>query len=145
MSAKAQASDRNREGPVARLASTERPQAETSAPAAHLGAETAARATTSQVADQGLSAEISAELASVAAALAQDDEDAFSEIPTIANRANSTVSPSEIDKEAVPGPAGAGAYRLVRPATSDRIEVPVPAAPRRPIVNRVIIGVARKS
>ncbi|HEX7505136.1 MAG TPA: hypothetical protein VF550_00085 [Polyangia bacterium] len=126
-----------------RLASTVRPG--TSAPAARRGAEAAAGRTTPRVAEPGLSAEISAELASVAAALAQDDEDAFSEIPTVANRANSTVSQSEIDREAGQGFAGAGAYCLVRPAISDRIEVPVPAAPKRPIANRVIIGVTRKS
>jgi hypothetical protein len=122
-----------------------RPQAATRAPAAYRGAETAARGTTPQVAEPGLSAEISAELASVAAALAQDDGDAFSDIPTVANRANSTVSPSEIDEEADQRTARAGAYCLVRPATSDRIEVPAPTPSRRPMANRVIIGVARKS
>jgi hypothetical protein len=85
----------------------------------------------------------------VAAALAGEEEDVFSEIPTVANRANPTGSSSEIDKEAGQGLAGPGAYRMVRPATSDRMEVPAPAARQRPaagrVANRVIIGVARKS
>jgi hypothetical protein len=100
--------------------------------------------TDEQAAQLARSAEISAEFAAVAAALAQD-EDAFSDVPTVANRANPTVSPGKIDKGEDQGLAGAGAYRLVRPATSDRIEVPAPAAPERPSVNRVVIGVARKS
>jgi len=82
-------------------------------------------------------------------ALAGEEEDVFSEIPTVANRANPTGSSSEIDKEAGQGLAGPGAYRMVRPATSDRMEVPAPAARQRPaagrVANRVIIGVARKS
>ena len=90
------------------------------------------------------SAETSAESASVAAALAQDEE-VFSEIPTVANRTNPTVSPSELDKNKDQGLGGAGAYRLLRPATSDRIAVPSPAVPDRPAAKRVIIGVARKS
>ena len=89
-------------------------------------------------------AETSTELASVAAALAQDEEDAFSDVPTEANRANPMVAPQSMGAAADQGLAGAGAYRLVRPATSDRIEIPAPAAPERP-ANRVIIGIARKS
>ena len=97
--------------------------------------------------EPGVSAEISAELASVAAALTQD-EDAFSEVPTVANRANPTVSPSEqseTDKDGGQGLGGAGAYRMLHPATSDRIAVPSPTGADRPAANRVIIGVARKS
>jgi hypothetical protein len=101
--------------------------------------------TAERAAQVARSAEISAEFASVAAALGQDEEDVFGEIPTVANRANPTVSPEEIDKEEGQGLAGAGAYRMVRPATSDRIAVPAPAAPERPSTNRVVIGVARKS
>jgi hypothetical protein len=90
------------------------------------------------------SAEISAEFASVAAALCQD-EDAFRDVPTVANRANPTVPPSEVDTGEGLGLAGAGAYRLVRPATSDRVTVPTPAPPDRPSANRIVIGVTRKS
>ena len=96
-----------------------------------------------QVAGPGAVAEISAELASVAAALAQDEEDVFSEVPTEANRPNPMASPNSIDRHAGQEPAGAGAYRMVRPAISDRIDIPAPAAPERP-ANRVIIGIARK-
>ena len=98
--------------------------------------------------EPGVSAEISADLASVAIALAQDEEDGFSEVPTVANRANPTVSPSqqsEIDKDGGQGLGGAGAYRMLHPATSDRIAVPSPTGADRPAANRVIIGVARKS
>lgn len=91
------------------------------------------------------SQEIAVELASVAAALAEDD-DVFSDIPTVSNRANPAASPSEIDKDSGQGLAGAGSYRMVRPATSDRVAIPdPPSAPKRPSGNRVIIGVARKS
>lgn len=95
-------------------------------------------------AQQMKTAETSTELAGVAAALGQDEEDVFSEVPTEANRANPLVAPNSISPQAGQGLAGAGAYRMVRPATSDRIEVPAPAAPERP-TNRVIIGIARKS
>lgn len=88
--------------------------------------------------------EMNTELGNLAATLAQDEEDVFSDVPTEANRANPMVAPKSIDTEAGQGLAGAGAYRMVRPATSDRIEVPAPAAPERP-ANRVIIGIARKS
>lgn len=72
-----------------------------------------------------------------------EDEDPFTEIPTIANHANPTASPSEMDKDAVQGLAGAGSYRMVRPAISDTLAPPAPA--KRPSGNRVIIGVTRKS
>ncbi len=96
--------------------------------------------------------ELAVELVDVAAALAEDD-DAFSEIPTVANRANPTTQASEPasenDQANGQGLTGAGAYRMVRPATSDRIDVPAPATHERPAtdraINRVIIGVARKS
>jgi len=90
-----------------------------------------------------VSAEISAELASVAAALARD-EDTFSEVPTVANRANPTISPSEIDLEAGQGLARAGSYRMVRPATSDRVAIPSPAGAGRPPASRLIIPMPRK-
>jgi len=97
-----------------------------------------------RAAGPGVSAEISAELASVAAALAADEDDVFSEVPTEANRANPMIAPNAMAPEAGQGLAGAGAYRMVRPAISDRIEIPAPAAPERP-ANRVIIGIARKA
>ena len=86
----------------------------------------------------------SADLASPAMVQAQDEDDVFSEVPTEANRANPMAGPHSIDTKAGQGLAGAGAYRMVRPAISDRVEVPAPAAPERP-ANRVIIGIARKS
>jgi hypothetical protein len=96
--------------------------------------------------------ELAVELADVAAALSED-EDAFNDTPTVSNRPNPTTQPSEPpsepEKVSDQGLTGAGAYRMVRPATSDRIDVPAPAAPGRPAadraMNRVIIGVARKS
>ena len=97
--------------------------------------------------EQGVSAEISADLASVVSALA-DDEDDFSDVPTIANQAIPTAAPSdtgdEVAQETGQGLAGAGAYRLVRPAISDRIDVHPTPSPDRPTPNRVIIGIARK-
>ena len=77
-----------------------------------------------------------------------EDETEFSEVPTVANRANPTSSPRKVDREdASPRgtPARAGAYRLVRPAISDQIAVPSPAGAPRPSGNRLVIGIARKS
>jgi hypothetical protein len=86
----------------------------------------------------------SADLASPAVMQAQDEDDVFSEVPTEANRASPMAGPHSIDTKAGQGLAGAGAYRMLRPAISDRVEIPAPTAPERP-ANRVIIGIARKS
>ncbi|HEY5283572.1 MAG TPA: hypothetical protein VIM14_12355 [Polyangia bacterium] len=77
-----------------------------------------------------------------------EDKTEFSEVPTVANRANPTSSVGKVDKEDASArgtPATAGAYRLVRPAISDQIAVPSPAGAHRPSGNRVVIGIARKS
>jgi hypothetical protein len=74
-----------------------------------------------------------------------EDETEFSEVPTVANRANPTSSAGKEDASARGTPAKAGAYRLVRPAISDQIAVPSPADAHRPSGNRVVIGIARKS
>jgi hypothetical protein len=101
-------------------------------------------ATEPRAAKLGVMADNGAELARQAAVLTDGEEDAFSDVPTVSNRANPTVSPNEIDKEAGQGLAGAGSYRMLRPATSDHLENPAPATPERP-AKRVIIGIARKS
>ena len=85
--------------------------------------------------------ETSSELAS---ALLTGDEDAFGDVPTVGNGANPAALPTEADSGQSQGLSGAGAYRMVRPATSDRIAVPTPAPAERPNGNRVVIGVARK-
>ena len=147
VSTKMQGAPAKRDGFVARPASnTDTPRPPGAADARDAVAAREAVGTEMQAAQAARSAEVSAELASVAASLAQG-EDVFSEIPTVANRANPTLSPSqpsETDKDGGQGLGGAGAYRMVRPAISDRIGVPSPAGADRTAGNRVVIGVARK-
>jgi len=99
-----------------------------------------------QATEQDRSAETSAEPDNVAAAPASDDE--FSDVPTESNRANPLSATSDPGKgptqDSGQGLAGAGSYRLVRPATSDRIDVHPTPSPDRPTPHRVVIGVARK-
>jgi hypothetical protein len=70
------------------------------------------------------------------------EAEAFVETPTVSNRANPINSTDESGNTATP--EGAGSYRLVRPATSDRIDVRQPSAGEKTASNRVIIGIARK-
>jgi hypothetical protein len=68
---------------------------------------------------------------------ASDDSDGFDDVPTVANR--------PIPAADVPPPEptpGIGAYRMVRPATSDTVPTPPAPKPQKPI--RVVLGVARK-
>ena len=97
-----------------------------------------------QATANGVTDEINAELANVAAALADDDE--FSDVPTLANHSIPEAAPSARDIAQDNGQdiAGAGAYRMVRPATSDRIDVHPTPSPDRPTPRRVVIGVTRK-
>jgi hypothetical protein len=120
------------------------PSGSANAPTEHRDteAEDATKEAEQEAARLARSAEITVEFASVAAALCEG-EDVFSDVPTVANRTNPTASSSEIDEGQ--GSAGAGAYRMVRPGTSDRIAVPAPATHQRPSGNRVIIGVVRRS
>ena len=97
-----------------------------------------------QAIGNGVTDELSVELASVAAALADDDE--FSDVPTVANHSIPEAAPSAKDIVQDNGQdlAGAGAYRMVRPATSDRIDVHPTPSPDRPTPRRLVIGVTRK-
>jgi hypothetical protein len=99
-----------------------------------------------QATELDVSSGSSAEPDPVAAVPAGDDE--FSDVPTESNRANPLSAPSDPGKETAQekgqGLAGAGSYRLVRPATSDRIDVHPTPSPDRPTPHRVVIGVARK-
>jgi hypothetical protein len=70
---------------------------------------------------------------------APDDDDSFDDVPTVANRPMPTAVPDVPPAEPTPG---IGAYRLVRPATSDTVPPPPAAKPRKP--TRVVLGVARK-
>jgi hypothetical protein len=79
----------------------------------------------------------------------ESDDDPFREIPTVSNRANPTAEIESNDFAPANEPhTGVGAYRLVRPATSDRIEPQQqqqPAPGQKTQGNRVVIGVARKT
>jgi hypothetical protein len=80
-------------------------------------------------------------------ALTQEEE-GFDEIPTVANRANPTTSPGEAEEEEASSReilAGAGAYRIVRPDTSDNIAARSVVGATQPPGKRAIIGIARKS
>ena len=76
----------------------------------------------------------------------QEEED-FEEIPTISNRVNPTTSPGEAEEEVASSReilAGAGAYRIVRPDTSDNLAAQSVVGAARPPGKRAIIGIARK-
>ena len=75
-----------------------------------------------------------------------ESEDAFKEIPTVANRAKPTGgSPEGGDAGAPPAPAeGAGAYRILRPMTSDIIDPPTPTKVDASASKRMVLGPARK-
>ncbi len=71
---------------------------------------------------------------------ADDEGDSFDEVPTVANRPNPAAAPAEaLPAEKTPG---IGAYRMVRPATSDTLTPPAPSKPAKS--SRLVIGVARK-
>lgn len=78
---------------------------------------------------------------SVATAPKDNQADEFSEVPTVANRTNPTVT---ADERSPASRVAAGAYRMVRPATSDTITAPLPPKIGRKTSRGVIIGVARK-
>jgi hypothetical protein len=74
---------------------------------------------------------------------ADEDEDVFKEIPTVANRALPV--PEAAPGESSPSPhETAGSYRLVRPTVSDFVAQPVATKMDPPATNRVVIGSARK-
>lgn len=75
----------------------------------------------------------------------ESDDDPFHEIPTVSNRVNPTAEIENNDFAPTNEPhTGVGAYRLVRPATSDRIEPQQPTPGQKTQGNRVVIGIARK-
>ena len=84
--------------------------------------------------------------------LSDDDEDVFKEIPTVANRANLVSAAGEQNANGVASPSsreGAGAYRILRPTTSDFVADPVVTKiaddPGKQNPARcVILGAARK-
>lgn len=67
-----------------------------------------------------------------------EDDDAFDDVPTVANRPIPAVATDVPPPEPTPG---IGSYRLVRPATSDAMPLPAQKTPRP---TRVVLGVARK-
>jgi hypothetical protein len=92
--------------------------------------------------------EVDAELEPEDLEAAEDDaEDVFKEIPTEANRPNPMAGPAPIGPDgAAPAapPEGAGAYRLLRPTTSDVLDTPAPAKPETGRNKGLVIGSARK-
>jgi hypothetical protein len=76
---------------------------------------------------------------------AQDGDSFDDEVPTVGNRANpTTTSAVADDAKAADRTPGIGAYRLVRPSTSDTLPPPLPSKPAGVSSARVVIGVARK-
>jgi hypothetical protein len=75
----------------------------------------------------------------------EETEDVFKEIPTVANRANPTAVAPAGDSAAQPGPPeGAGAYRILHPATSDVVETPATARAEAAPAKRMVLSPARK-
>jgi hypothetical protein len=98
------------------------------------------------LADEALGALPQDEHPSTPGEAVESEDDLFREIPTVSNRANPTLESADNDFSPANEPhTGVGAYRLVRPATSDRIDVHQPTAGARTQSNRVIIGISRKS
>ncbi len=78
---------------------------------------------------------------------AGESEDAFKEIPTVANRANPTsgvIAPVDSPSSVLGQREGAGTYRILRPTTSDLIDTPAAAKIDPNASKRVTIGAARK-
>ena len=74
---------------------------------------------------------------------AEDAEDVFQEVPTVANRALPT--PDGGPTEASPSShESAGGYRLVRPTVSDFVPQPVATKIEPPAAKGVVIGQARR-
>jgi len=83
--------------------------------------------------------------------MAQSEEmvagaDEFRDEPTVSNRCSPAAQPARGDSEKDPTRTPTGAYRLVRPATSDRLDrdEPPPPVTANNSKKRAIIGVTRR-
>ena len=76
----------------------------------------------------------------------EPEEDVFKEIPTVANRANPTAGGSGTGDAAAPAapPEGAGAYRILRPETTDVVDTPAPTKADPSASKRMVLGTTRK-
>jgi hypothetical protein len=77
------------------------------------------------------------------------DDDEFGDEPTVSNLSNlrnPAAQPVSRDSENDPARTPTGAYRLVRPATSDRLDLadPSPSVPAKTAKKRTIIGVTHR-
>jgi hypothetical protein len=74
------------------------------------------------------------------------DDDEFGDEPTVSNLHNPAAQPVSRDSENDPARTPTGAYRLVRPTTSDRLDLadPSPSAPAKTAKKRTIIGVTHR-
>jgi len=76
---------------------------------------------------------------------ADEPEDVFKEIPTVANRANPTAAPGTASPAAPPAPPeGSGSYRILRPLTSDIIDTPTTTKVDGGPSKRMVLSPARK-
>ncbi len=76
----------------------------------------------------------------------EDDGGAFSEAPTVANRALPVSSAAGADEAPTAAPRQeAGTYRLVRPTVSDFVDQPVATKIDSAVSGRTVIGSARKA
>ena len=78
-----------------------------------------------------------------------EDDDEFGDEPTVSNLSNlhsPAAQPVSRDSENDPARTPTGAYRLVRPTTSDRLDLadPPPSAPAKTAKKRTIIGVTHR-
>jgi hypothetical protein len=73
-----------------------------------------------------------------------EDADEFSDAPTVSSRHNPAVSPVSRDSESRAARTQTGAYRLIRPATSDHLDLADPLSAAKTVKKRTVIGVTRR-
>jgi hypothetical protein len=73
-------------------------------------------------------------------------DDEFGDEPTVSNLRHPALRAANADGDDEPSRTPTGAYRMLRPATSDRLNPndPAPSAAAQPPKKRTIIGITRK-
>jgi hypothetical protein len=81
-------------------------------------------------------------LAATASPSPDEEDDSFDDVPTVANRPKPALPDAGADAPPAERTPGIGAYRIVRPDTSDTLDPPETNKPQKG--SRIVIGVARK-
>lgn len=72
-----------------------------------------------------------------------EDADEFSDAPTVSSRRNPAAQAVSGDSDSS-ARTQTGAYRLIRPATSDHLDLDKPLPAAKTIKKRTVIGVTRR-